>query len=103
MVAGQTKLVTTFSNFPNVVDHRQAYPGSYPAALNPGGTGAFRINALGYPSKGSNEFSDAVYRLTFEVAHSASSLVFEVRGQGMSATIANGEWWGLDNVRVKIR
>jgi hypothetical protein len=94
VVGGVTKLVTTFSNFPNTADHRQAYPGSYPAALNPGGTGAFRINALGYPPKGSNEFSDAVYRLTFEVAHSTDSIVIEVRAQGMSAALSEGEWWG---------
>jgi len=103
VVGGVTKLVTTFSNFPNLATHRQAYPGTYPGALNAGATGALRINSLGYPSKGSNEHSDAVYRLTFEVAHTVGSFAFEVRGFGMSTTLAEEEWWGIDNIRVKVR
>jgi hypothetical protein len=96
-IAGGPNIIrTTFSNVdPGYSYTRQSYPGPYPGGINPPRTGASEINTLGYPFGG-----DSVYHLSFEVPHSASSVLFQFTASGLQGI--SDESWGLDNVRVQV-
>jgi RHS repeat-associated protein len=91
---GPTLLRTTFSNTEED-NHRQAYPQSYPGGDNAGGTGATEVDRLGY-----TYFGDSVYRLSFDVPHSAITLTLNFAASGLQAV--SDESWGLDNVVVSL-
>jgi hypothetical protein len=84
-------LRTTFSNLNGI---NQAYPGTHPGGDNAPRSGAAENNTLGYGSPG-----DSVYRLTFSVPHTASSIAFSFMGQQLQGV--GDESWGVDNVVVK--
>lgn len=88
-------LTTTFANNDGDL---QAYPGAYPGASHPRGTGG-SINTLGYPPDQSEDFGDATYRIVFTRPHSAPNLAFRI----LSSVTGGGERWGIDNVRVTAR
>lgn len=85
-------LYTTFSNL-DESSSSQAYPGEYPADSYLPQTGATEIDTLGY-----HYFGNSVYRLTFRVADSSSSLVLAFSAAGLLSL--EDESWGLDNVIV---
>jgi hypothetical protein len=91
---GQTLLVTTFSTKQGFL---QAFPGSYPGALNAPMTGATAIASLGFPGSP----GDATYRLKFTVPHTAPNFIFSIVG-ALHLAGPTGERFGIDNVRVKI-
>jgi hypothetical protein len=101
-VAGGLRLVdTTFNNGPHgTAATGQSYPGDFPAAQNPARTGAMEINTLGSHVAGEGPL-DAVYRLVESFPHTASTLVLNFRGHGLSGLLTD-EAWGLDNVRVHV-
>lgn len=90
---GAPLLDTTFSNF---AGSSQAYPDAYPSGANPGNTGARELNTLGFTWAGAP--SDAVYRLTFTIPHSAATATLTWTGDGLQTP--DDEAWGLDNVSV---
>ena len=100
-VGGTTVLHSTFSNVNGVADHRQSYPDSYPGPLHDAATGAFSKNTLGYTGGSANHNEDSIYRFRFEVDHTASSIVIQVKGTNI--TPPPDEWWGIDNIRVIVR
>jgi hypothetical protein len=93
---GQTLFTTTFSTKPGF---QQAFPGSYPGALNAPMAGATSIATLGFP--GSGYTGDATYRLKFTVPHTGANFTFSIVG-AIDLAGPTGERWGIDNVRVKI-
>ncbi|OJT20881.1 hypothetical protein BO221_28700 [Archangium sp. Cb G35] len=100
---GPVLLDATFSNDDAPFDpgFSQSYPGPYPGSSNPGLTGAAEKGTLGYPDEsGYGGVGDSIYRLTFTVPHSASSL--KLRFTDPPRGDAN-ELWGLDCVRIKVR
>ncbi len=100
-IDGIIQIRTTFSNVNGLADHMQAYPDSYPGGSHPAGTGASGINTLGYVPGSSHHNGDSTYRLVFDIPHTAGSVRFEVRAQGLSPI--PDEFWGVDNVRVSVR
>lgn len=95
-VEGSTLKRTTFAND---TKNPQAFPGDYPGAENPPGTGATGINTLGYPTSRSEDFGDSVYRLSFTVPHTSETVVFQLSSSVSKAD----EVFGIDNVRVKVK
>lgn len=91
---GVTVLNTTFANGGTA---KQAYPGSYPGGAHTRRTGADEFGTLGYLYNGGTTPLDAVYHLSYPVAHASSSVVFDffARLQGI-----DDESWGIDNVTV---
>ena len=76
----------------------QSYPAAYPtdgsaAPNNARHTGALETDALGYDM-------DAVYRLTFTLAHSQPTITFRFTAPDLQAL--QDESWGLDNVEVRV-
>jgi hypothetical protein len=98
-IDGAVQLRTTFSNVIGKSDHLQSFPDAYQAS-HPSATGAAAIGSLGYPGR-SDIHGDAVYRLTFDIDHTASTVKFSIRAAGLSAF--PDEYWGVDNVRVTTR
>jgi RHS repeat-associated protein len=99
-VDGQEQLRTTFSNHVgcNGVAFDQAYPEPYPGGSHRGQTGATSTNSLGYASQGCPYSS--VYRLSFPIEHSGSSLTLNFSAAGLQDL--TDESWGLDNVCVRL-
>ena len=100
-VGGTRVLHSTFSNVNGVDDHRQSYPDTYPGPLHDAATGAISKNTLGYTEGSAHHNRDSIYRFRFEVDHTASSLIVEIKGTNI--TPPPDEWWGLDNIRVTVR
>jgi len=92
--AGNLLKQTTFANDD---DDPQAYPGDWPGSSSPFGAGAFAKNTLGFPFTMGN-LGDAVYRFSFTVPHTGSSITFK-----WSTSIHSDESFGIDNVRVTTR
>jgi PEP-CTERM motif-containing protein len=90
-------LNTNFAVHPSSTD--QAFPGSVPTAHNPPRTGASENNTLGYLAVFPGLGGDSVYNLTFDFAHSASSLVVTFTYLGLQSL--DDESWGIDNLRVE--
>jgi ankyrin repeat protein len=101
---GPTLLQTTFANTTSVPDTNvplQAYPGSYPGDHNRCGDGAVETNSLGYQVDiGGPRPMDAVYRLSYTVAHSGPTLSLDFKATGLEAL--DNESWGLTNVQVSV-
>jgi hypothetical protein len=103
---GPALLTTTFSNinhftgngYPGIT-YPQAFPGTYPGASFPPGTGSAETNTLGYRFAGVP--MDAVYPLSFTFSHTGSTLTLNFVGPSNSQGIAD-ESWGLDNVEVRL-
>jgi hypothetical protein len=95
VVGGPVLKRTTFSNRTRDV---QAYPGDYPGAANPAGTGSFAQNALGYPLS-NDGFGDSSYRLRFAFNHTGGTVTLRFASQQSSG---QNERWGVDNVRVSV-
>lgn len=95
IIDGPVLLKTTFSNTRNP----QAFPDPYPGGENTSYSGASEHNTLGYVMM---DWSwDAVYRLSYTVAHEANSVIFEFAAAGLQ--FLDDESWGLDNVLVTLR
>jgi hypothetical protein len=92
-IAGGGNIIKT--GFANIEGRNQYYPGTYPGGSNPARTGASENNTLGFLPYG-----DSVYNFSFEVPHSAGSVVFQFTASGLQ-DIAD-ESWGLDNVKVEV-
>ncbi len=95
-IDGATQLETTFSNFDTST---QAYPDSYPTGSHPGNAGALEVGALGFTWGGAP--SDAVYRMTFTIPHSAATAALVWTGAGLQTP--DDEAWGIDNVQVSVQ
>jgi hypothetical protein len=95
-IAGGRNIIHT--TFGSVAD--QAYPGMYPGGSYPARTGASENNTLGHSYRPPVYWGDSVYNLSFEVPHSASSVVFQFTGSGLQGL--SDESWGLDNVQVEV-
>jgi len=98
IIGGPTLLHATFSNTElfggeNVF---QSYPGNYPGAVYPAGTGASEEDTLGLGDSFWGPGS-RVYRLCYSLGHTADSLTIRFSGLGLT-----DEYWGLDNVQVTI-
>jgi hypothetical protein len=87
---------TTFSNV-DEFDNRQAYPDAYPGGNHPAYTGASEVDTLGY----NNYYGNSVYRLTFEVPVTFSTLQVVFSASGLLSL--EDESWGLDNVVVQVK
>lgn len=93
-VRNSTNLLhTTFAKYSGSVG--QAYPANYPGVTNANDTGAAEVNSLGY-----DNYGDAVYRLSYYIAHEQPSAIFDFSATGLE-DIWN-ESWGLDNVSVHL-
>lgn len=92
--AGNLLKQTTFANDD---DDPQAYPGNWPGSSNSFGAGAFAKNTLGFPFTMGN-LGDAIYRFSFTVPHTGSSIAFK-----WSTSVHSDESFGIDNVRVTTR
>jgi subtilase family serine protease len=86
---GQAVLYSSFALYGSTT---QSFPRRYPEALFPLATGAAEHNTFG------GQPMDAVYPLTFVIAHSADTAVFTFRGLNLQG--AGDEAWGLDNAVV---
>lgn len=96
LLDGERLLYATFSN--NYGDG-QSYPGTYPDSDYDPGTGASARGTLRYPIHDDDIWEDTTYRLTFAVPHTAGSVVLRLRGTQNDVD----EWFGIDNVVVRIR
>ncbi len=94
VVGGRTLLHTTFSNFRSWAEPAQAYPGTYPGAVNNGATGAAETESLGYGA-----YHDSVYHLSFNFVHSAGLLALRF---SCSTSERLEKKFGLDNVSVSV-
>lgn len=90
--------VTTFSN-------ASGTPQWFPSEISDGSQSPPQTGAepdsdelLGYPPINGNDLANAVYRLSYTLPHTASSLQFAVTGAGRQGLA--DESWGIDNVRV---
>jgi hypothetical protein len=90
-----TLLNTTFANFNGCA---QSYPDNFGAGSHPAYTGAAEVNTLGYFWLGTPR--DGVYRLTFTVPHTGSSIAMDFTGSNLQGV--GDESWGLDNVVVEV-
>ncbi|KAB2663369.1 MAG: hypothetical protein DVB31_10850 [Verrucomicrobia bacterium] len=99
-VAGGLKLVhATFNNGPAAsVAAGQSFPGTHPGPVNPPRTGAMENDTLGFVAPGAGVM-DSVYAHVLGFPHTASTMVLNFAGTGLSGDLAD-ESWGLDNVRV---
>lgn len=95
---GPRLLHCTFAEWPVAPSHRQSYPDEYPGAAHPRRCGAAATGTLGYVRRNPDSF-DAVYRLSFVLAHTGSEVTFAFEGSGLQ--FAADESWGLDNVKVE--
>jgi hypothetical protein len=91
----RTLLNTTFANFNGCA---QSFPDNFGAGSHPAYTGAAEIYTLGYSWLGTR--TDGVYRLTFTVPHSGSSIAMDFTGANLQGV--GDESWGLDDVVVEI-
>jgi hypothetical protein len=95
--SGSLDFLATFSNDDG---DEQAYPQAYPAS-NPRGSGAMSVNTLGYGfSSDESDWEDSTYRVSFTISHALTTFSFTVTG---TMTSTGDEFWGLDNVRVKVQ
>jgi hypothetical protein len=87
---------------PNTNVRLQAYPGTYPGDHNTCGSGAVETNTLGYTAdmNGAGDPMDAVYRLSYTLAHTGTTLNLDFTAQGLEAL--NNESWGITNVQVSV-
>ncbi|WP_437734911.1 VWD domain-containing protein [Sorangium sp. So ce1335] len=83
-------LQMTFTNANQVP---QSYPDLLGEGAHPARTGAAESNSLGY-----DHFGDSVYRLSYELPHSASDI--EIRFSGSGLQWIGDESWGIDNLDV---
>ena len=102
---GPTLLHTTFANAGGAIGANvrlQAYPRVYPGDHHGCGFGAVEINTLGYTAseEGKQVPMDAVYRLSYTLAHTSSSLLLDFSAVGLEAL--DNESWGLTNVQVSV-
>lgn len=95
VVGGQSLKRTTFSNKPRDL---QAFPGDYPGAVNPAGTGSLSMSALGYPTA-NDHFGDSAYRIRLTFIHLSGNITLNFTSQ---QTSGQNERWGLDNVRLTV-
>lgn len=94
IAGGENIIHTTFST---VFEWNQSYPDMYPGGPYPHHTGASEIGTMGFNTPWSQ---DSVYKFSFEVPHSANSVMFQFNYSGLQNI--NDESWGLDNVRVEV-
>lgn len=94
---GSTLLHTTFSNGDPLQNARQAYPNPYPGGNQPARTGAADNSSLGYNFR-TAEYTDSTYQLTFDFAHSTSTLELHFSASGLQ--LLDDESWGIDNVEI---
>jgi hypothetical protein len=95
----------SFSNCPGTI---QSYPDVFGAAQNAPKTGALDTQPLGLGSGA--ECGDAIYRVSFEFAHTAPSLELRFTGdltepaatEGFGTMTLADESWGLDNVKIEL-
>lgn len=99
VAGGPTLLHTTFSNSDPLGNVRQSYPDPYPGGNQPARTAAAKNNVLGY--KYGEYKLDSVYNLSFDFAHSASTLELNFSASGLQAL--DDESWGIDNIEIYIR
>jgi hypothetical protein len=95
---GPQLLHTTFAELPVPPSTRQAFPDEFPGPSHDRRTGAAETGTLGYVRRDLGAF-DAVYRLSFVLAHTAGEVTFVFQASGMQ--FAADESWGLDNVKVE--
>jgi uncharacterized protein YgiM (DUF1202 family) len=100
VAGGPTLLHTSFSNGDPLKNARQAYPDPYPGGNQPARTGATENSSLGYNFRVA-EYTDSTYQLTFDFAHSASTLELNFSASGLQKL--DDESWGIDNVQVHIK
>lgn len=91
---GPTLVDTTFSNNPKTGAYDLSLQ-DYPEANSPPQTGCTAVNSMGYKF-----FGDCIYRLNFEFAHAAETLVLDFSSSLFEGKGTGDESWGLDNVRV---
>ncbi len=98
----QALLKTTFSNaFDLHTSFWQAYPDTHPGGYNPGLTGAAEIDTLGYADLSAySGANDSIYRLAFNIPHSAASLFLNFSGSNLEGV--EDESWGIDNIAVSV-
>jgi hypothetical protein len=94
-VQGVTNLLHTTFGYSSVMT--QAFPSAFPGGAFPGLTGASETNSLGYTF---NDAGDSVYKLSFTLNHSASSITVGFTS-GLDQALFD-ESWGLDNVVLAI-
>jgi hypothetical protein len=97
IVGGEALLNATFALHP--LRPYQSYPAQYPTDGSPPPdnarhTGALAVGMLGFDM-------DAVYRLTFTIAHAAPAITFRFTAPALEPL--ENESWGLDNVEVRAR
>lgn len=102
---GPTLFRTTFctsSTPPNAKVPCQAFPGEWPRAFYPGGTGAIASHLLkrNVGPDAPEGSPDNVFRVSFTFAHDAPNLVLSFAGRGLE-DLPN-ECWGLGSVEVKV-
>lgn len=97
---GPTLLHTAFCNGDPLGNVRQSYPDPYPGGNQPARTGAAQNSSLGYKFR-VTEYTDSVYQLTFDFAHSVSTLELNFSASGLQAL--DDESWGIDNIEIYIR
>ena len=91
---GATLLDTSFSNNPKTAPYDLSEQ-DYPAAASAQQTGCAAVNTLGYKF-----FGDCIYRLSFQFAHAAETLVLDFSSSLFEGKGTDDESWGLDNLRV---
>lgn len=101
VAGGPTLLHTTFSNADPLGNVRQSYPDPYPGGNQAARTGATDNSSLGYKFAPHPEYTDSVYRLTFDFSHSASTLELHFSASGLQAL--DDESWGIDNIKIYVR
>ncbi|WP_433933317.1 VWD domain-containing protein [Sorangium cellulosum] len=79
--------------FTNTTWAPQSFPDLRGAGSHPPRTGAAESNSLGY-----DFYGDSVYRLSYELPHSASDI--ELRFSGSGLQWIGDESWGIDNLDV---
>ncbi len=95
---GPQLLYTTFAEWPVPPSTKQAFPDEFPGSSHDRRTGAAETGTLGYVRRNPDAF-DAVYRLSFVLAHTAGEVTFVFQASGMQSPA--DESWGLDNVKVE--
>ncbi|KKK91772.1 hypothetical protein LCGC14_2709590, partial [marine sediment metagenome] len=95
---GPELLRCTFANGVAPGSDRQSFPDGYLGQAHPRQTGADEVATLGYKTNHPKE-GDAVYRLSFALAHTGGDVSLTFAASGLE-DLAN-ESWGLDNVRIE--
>src|SRR5262245_53150415 len=94
---------TTFSLWPDCEGYHQSYPANRLLGEAPGYTGATEKNSLGFKYDDQWGIRDAVYPMSFTLAHAADGVQFHFAGVGVPGTVGHGTFgsWGLANVVVE--